>query len=108
MSAPTQTELPPFTREQAIRMLRLGEASPDSPFTHRQIARWCERFWCSYIDVDVSPEFELLLSVLEDVDCQWDLFLANTYPFEELRTMDLDLVSMPALWFSEWLRKLGV
>jgi hypothetical protein len=42
------------------------------------------------LDVDTDPEIEKLLPVLTDVETQWDLYLANTYTFEELRSRSLE------------------
>lgn len=93
----------PFTFEAALRVLSWG-ALPGSPISHRQIAEWCDRFWCRYLDVDAPPDLERLLPVLTDVETQWDLYLANTYSLEELRTGSLEHVRMPVEWFEQWLQ----
>ena len=54
----------PFTRAAAIQMLRWGADPNSSPYTHKQIAEWCDRFWCKYLDVDAEPEIESLLPTL--------------------------------------------
>ncbi|MDH1316338.1 hypothetical protein N5C36_19900, partial [Shewanella xiamenensis] len=95
-----------FTRESVIQMLGWGATPEASPYSHRQIAEWCDRFWCQYLDVDADPEIERLLPVLTDVETQWDLYLANTYTLEELRTKDFDAEQMPKEWFNDWLRQL--
>lgn len=93
----------PFTRASAELLLRHG-ANPDaSPYSHKQIAAWCDRFWCQYIDIDAEDEIEQLLSVLTDVETQWDLYLATKYSIEELRSGSFDDERMPAEWFVEWL-----
>ena len=43
---------------------------------------------------------------LADVDAQWDLFLANTYTFDELRILDYNSVRLPKEWFVDWLRSI--
>ena len=101
------TEFPPFSIEAARQMLRWGFDPEASPFTHKQIAEWCDRFWCSYSDTDAPAEIEKALPVLADVDVQWDLFLSNTYTFEQLRTINLDQVRLPSKWFSSWASQLG-
>jgi len=78
-----------------------------SPYTHKQIAEWCDKFWCQYLEVDAEPEIESLLPVLTDVDTQWDLYLVNTYSISELQTIDLEREQMPKEWFSEWLRQVA-
>lgn len=97
----------PFTRDAALQMLNWGAAPDLSPYTHKQIAEWCDRFWCQYLEVDADPEIEPLLPVLADVDAQWDLYLVNTYSTSELQTMDFEHEQMPPEWFTEWLRKLA-
>jgi hypothetical protein len=95
----------PFTPQAAVQVLKWGARPEESPYTHRQIAEWCDRFWCEFLDVDAPGEIERLLPILADVDAQWDLFLANTYSFEELRSLSLDDVQLPVKWFQEWLRQ---
>ncbi len=88
-------------------MLEWGAIPEASSYSHRQIAEWCDRFWCQYLDVDADPEIERLLPVLTDVEIQWDLYLANTYTLEELRTKDFEAEQMPNEWFNDWLRQLA-
>lgn len=57
------------------------------------------------MDVDAGPAIERLMPILADVETQWDLFLANTHSFEELRAMSLDDVRLPVEWFEQWLRE---
>ncbi len=76
-----------------------------SPYSHKQIAEWCDRYWCEYLDIDAAPEVKRLLPVLADVDVQWDLYLANTYSFDQLRSMSLAQVQLPVAWFKDWLRQ---
>ncbi|WP_144062457.1 hypothetical protein [Simiduia agarivorans] len=97
----------PFTRDAAIQMLKWGAKPELSPYTHKQIAEWCDKFWCQYLEVDAEPEIESLLPVLTDVETQWDLYLANTYSIEELKTKDFENELMPKEWFNEWLRQVA-
>lgn len=93
----------PFTRAAAELVLRHG-ADPDaSPYSHKEIAEWCDRFWCQYLDVDAEEEIEQLLPVLTDVETQWDLYLANKYSAEKLCSGSFEDERMPAEWFVEWL-----
>lgn len=103
MITPTSAVDLPFTRAAAELVLQHG-ANPDaSPYSHKEIAEWCDRFWCQYLDIDVEEEIEKLLPVLTDVETQWDLYLTNKYSVEELRTGSFDDERMPAEWFVEWL-----
>ena len=103
-SAPAEM---PFTRDSVLQMLTWGANAEASPYSHKQIAEWCDRFWCQYLDVDADPEIERLLPVLTDVETQWDLYLANTYTLEELRAKDFEAEQMPKEWFNDWLRQLA-
>lgn len=87
-------------------MLQWGSDPDTSPFTHKQIAEWCDRFWCAYLDTDAPPDIEKVLPVLSDVDAQWDLFLSNTYSLEQLRTINLDQIRLPSEWFRSWASRL--
>lgn len=95
----------PFTPESAIQMLEWGANPEQSPYSHRQIAEWCDRFWCQYLDINAPEEIERLLPILTDVETQWDLFLANTYTLEELRTQSFEQVRLPVAWFQKWLKQ---
>lgn len=96
-----------FNRSNAIKLLGFGTNPENSPYTHKQIAEWCDRFWCKYLDVDAENEIEELLPILTDVETQWDLYLANKYSIEELRVIDMDNEIMPKEWFNEWLSQLA-
>lgn len=93
----------PFTREATIQMLKWGAMPESSPYSHKAIAEWCDRFWCQYLEVDAEPEIEKLLPILTDVETQWDLYLANTYSIDELRSGNFEQVRIPTEWFHEWL-----
>jgi hypothetical protein len=95
----------PYTPESVLAVLRWGAIPGSSPYTHREIADWCDQFWCKFMDVDSPAEIERLMPILADIDVQWDLFLANTYTLERLRTLNLDDVKLPVEWFADWLRQ---
>lgn len=96
----------PFTPDAAVQVLEWGANPERSPHSHKQIAEWCDRFWCQYIDVDAPPpEIERLLPILTDVETQWDLYLANTYRVEELRSRSFEDKCLPVRWFQNWLSK---
>jgi hypothetical protein len=37
------------------------------------------------------------------VETQWDLYLANTFTLEELRSKSFENELMPVEWFNDWL-----
>lgn len=86
-------------------MLEWGAHPEQSPYSHKQIAEWCDRFWCQYIDIDAPLEIERLLPILTDVETQWDLYLANTYQIHELRSRSFEDEHLPVEWFQDWLSK---
>jgi len=104
MSEPINLE---FTPENVVKVLTWGENPESSPYSHKQIAEWCERFWNKYCDEDAPEELELLMPVLASVETQWDLYLANTYTLKELQTQEFENVVLPVEWFSEWLKELN-
>ena len=95
----------PYTRESLLSLLKHGCKPVTSPFTHKQIAEWCDRFWCKYIDIDAPAEIEALLPLLTEVETQWDLYLANTYDLKQLQTESFEHVQLPIEWFEEWLQQ---
>ncbi|MFS2020047.1 hypothetical protein ACEN88_26145 [Massilia sp. CT11-108] len=96
----------PFTRDSVIHVLTYGANPETSPYSHRQIAEWCDRFWCQYLNIDAEPSIEALLHVLTDIETQWDLYLSNTYSIEELRSKSFDSETMPVQWFRDWLKQI--
>ena len=96
----------PFTRESVLQMLAWGASPESSPYSHKQIAEWCDRFWCQYMDVDAPADIEPLLPVLTDVETQWDLYLSNTYSLKELQTQTFKHEQMPLDWFKDWLKQI--
>lgn len=95
----------PFSVEAALLLLELGCTPEASPYSHKQIAEWCDRYWCEYLDIDAPPEVERLLPLLTDVETQWDLYLVNTFSLEQLRSQSLEQVRLPVAWFEDWLRQ---
>lgn len=104
MSPPKPVGLP-FTSEAVLQVLEWGAHPDSSPYSHKQIALWCDQFWCRYIDLDAPPDIEKLLPILAEVETQWDLYLANTYSLEQLRANAFEDMSLPTEWFEEWLQQ---
>lgn len=104
LSKPIELE---FAKENAIKLLLLGQNPYDSPYSHKQIAEWCERFWNKYCDIDASEEIESIMPILADVETQWDLYLANTFTLNEFQTMNFENVNLPLSWFSDWVKQIN-
>lgn len=92
-----------YSKESLLALLAFGAEPKDSPYSHKQIAEWCEQFWNKYSETDAPEEIENIMSVLADVETQWDLYLANTYSLNELRSLDFESVTMPIEWFKGWM-----
>jgi len=91
-----------YNKENLLTLLAYGEMPDESPYSHKQLAEWCKRFWNQYCEVDAPQEIEDIMPVLADVETQWDLYLANTYSIEELRESNLESVKLPVEWFKNW------
>ena len=102
MSRSPQIPLP-FSSEAVLQVLSWGASPEASPYSHKQIAEWCDNFWCQYLDVDAPEEIERLLPILTDVETQWDLFLFNSFSLDELREKSFEETKLPVAWFDEWL-----
>ncbi|MBH0091271.1 MULTISPECIES: hypothetical protein [unclassified Pseudoalteromonas] len=99
LSVPIELE---YSRKNLLVLLSYGQKPDQSPYTHKQISEWCERFWNKYNDVDVSEEIEKVMPILADIETQWDLYLANTYPSSQLQQLDFETVNLPVEWFKDW------
>ena len=96
----------PFSPESIEQILQWGEMPEGAPHTHQEIAHWCNRMHIDLLDTNTEPELNRALSIAKDVDCQWDLFLVNTFNVEELRVLDFSTICLPLEWFTNWLEKL--
>jgi len=85
-----------------LALLAFGADPDKSPYSHKQIAEWCERFWNKYCDVDAPKDIEPLMPVLADIETQWDLYLASTLSLSELKEQDFESVLLPVEWFINW------
>jgi hypothetical protein len=95
----------PFTPENARIVIALG-SDPDAPYSHAQIAEWCERFWNRFADVDAPPEIERIMSVLADIESQWDMHLANELSAHP--EANPNRVRAPEEWFVQWSESIDV
>ncbi len=94
-----------FTPKNARMLLSMGAHPKDSLYSHKQIAEWCDRFWCKYLDMyDLPKDIEKLLPILTDVEIQWELYLANTYSFQQLQEESFEHIVLPVEWFEKWAR----
>jgi hypothetical protein len=76
-------------------------------FSHYDFTQWCDNFTMVFDEVELSPIVENAVIVARDIECQWDLFLVNSYSLEELQNIDLSKVKLPQEWFIEWLEQLN-
>ena len=97
----------PFNSNSLRQILSWGTQSDSAPYSHQEIAHWCDRMHMQFLDTDEAPELEAAIRVAADVDCQWDLFLANTYTLSQLRQLDFSVVRLPVDWFVDWLNQLN-
>lgn len=96
----------PFTVEALKTVLQLGTTPDSSPYTHQDIAHWCDRFHMAMFDRDTDQKMNVATGIAADVDAQWDMYLANTYSLEGLQKLQHSTVCMPLEWFNDWLRQL--
>lgn len=96
----------PWSPDSLGTVLRWGLEPEKAPHTHQEIAAWCDRLHIAHLDTDDSADMERTVRIASDVDCQWDLYLANTYSLDELRKLDFAAVRMPLEWFAQWLADL--
>ncbi len=96
----------PFTVE-SIKAVLTWAATPNvSPYTHQDIAHWCDRFHTAKFDIETDKTMDVATGVAADVDAQWDMYLANTYSLEALKVLDFSQERMPVEWFNDWLKQI--
>ena len=82
----------------------------ENKFSQSEIAKWCENLTMAFDDdkTEELNEFDnIAFGIARDIECQWDLFLVNTYSLEELQNLDLSKVKLPQDWYIEWLTQLN-
>jgi len=98
----------PFSPHSLRQILGWGAQHEASPHNHQEITHWCDRMHMQFLDTDEAPDMEAAIRVAADVDCQWDLFLANSYTVAQLQQLDFSTVRLPTEWFLDWQRHLEV
>jgi hypothetical protein len=96
----------PYSYESLVGLLNHISTNKNG-FSHYDFAQWCDNFTMVFDEVELSPIVENAVIVARDIECQWDLFLVNSYSLEELQNIDLSKVKLPKKWFIEWLGQLN-
>ncbi|GAB6255806.1 MULTISPECIES: hypothetical protein [Bacillaceae] len=82
----------------------------ENRFSQYELIKWCDNLTMAF-EEDEAGEFnefdEIAFGIARDIECQWDLFLVNTYSLKELLNLDLSKVKLPQDWFIEWLEQLN-
>lgn len=104
-TVPSAIDLP-FTADSMKTVLTCGTSSHESLYTHQDIAHWCDRFHMSMFDTVTDKAMDIATGIAADVDAQWDMYLANSYSLEQLKSLDFSKEPVPVHWFDEWLRQL--
>lgn len=98
----------PFTRESLMTVLAWGAGEQSSTHLHQDIAHWCDRLHMAHVNGELPGDEHILRPLVDiayDVSTQWELFLANTYTLEQLQSLQFSTVTLPVVWFQDWLRR---
>lgn len=101
----------PYTFDNLKELLN-NICKKENKFSQYEFAKWCDNLTMAFEDVDDKTEDlndrdELAFVIAREIECQWDLYLINTYSVKELRTLDLSQVSLPQEWLLKWLKELN-
>ena len=96
----------PYSYESLVRLLSRISKNENN-FSQYDFAQWCDNFTMIFDEAELSPIVESPVTVTRDIECQWDLFLVNSYSLKELENMDLSKVKLPQEWFIQWLEELN-
>ena len=97
----------PYTVGSLKKVLTWGSLSENSPFSHQDIADWCDRFAVAMQSASTDALMSKATRIAADVDAQWELYLSNTYSLEQLQRLDFGKVKIPKEWFDAWLQQLS-
>ncbi|MBY6036965.1 hypothetical protein KUV80_09880 [Fictibacillus nanhaiensis] len=98
----------PYTYDNLKELLN-NICNKENQFTQYEFAKWCDNLTMAFDDddIDLTERDEIAFSVARDIECQWDLYLINTFPYKKLRNLDLSQVSLPDEWFLKWSEELN-
>ncbi|MGI1805253.1 hypothetical protein ACRPK8_05885 [Exiguobacterium sp. TDN 0502] len=101
---------PAYSDQQLKERIQLAL---DDNITHEELADWCSRYMTDVYRNDhylittdgrgPYPLSEQATEVANDIDAQWDLYLANRYSRTEWQTIDLATIRLPREWLEKWL-----
>ncbi|WP_051269827.1 hypothetical protein [Flavobacterium suncheonense] len=91
-----------------LKMLLKNLIQGDAEYSHEDFANWIYRFHIHFIELfDAGENVDLELEELvNDIDAQWELNLANSYSPEELSKLDFSKVKFPIELLLKWNKKL--
>lgn len=98
-----------YEPESLLQLLMNVDSNKEKNITHYDLVNWCEEYsyyWNNKEDnenITLTVLQQQALNIAQGIECQWDLYLVNTYTVEELNHLNLHLVEMPGGWFKEWL-----
>lgn len=96
----------PYSHKSLVQLLNRISKNENN-FSQYDFAQWCDNFTMVFDEAELSPIVEIAVIVARDIECQWDLFLVNSYSLEELETIDLSKVKLPQEWYIQWLEELN-
>jgi len=81
-----------------------------SDMKHREFCDWASVHFCRMKTEELEPEdlgiSKLTVSVLMDIDAQWNLYLANTYLPNTLKSLNLNNIKSPRMYLDYGIDKL--
>lgn len=94
-----------FTPENIRKIVQWGAMGSNSPYSHKSIAGWCERFWNKYSDIDAPPDIELYMPLLAEIESEWDMYEA-WYSEQHPHAVQAAPL-LPEHYFKKWLEQLN-
>ncbi|MDF2066823.1 hypothetical protein [Bacillus sp. Cr_A10] len=101
----------PYTFDNLKELLN-NICKRENKFSQYEFAKWCDNFTMAFEDDehdadDLNDKDEFALGVARDIECQWNLYLINTYSDKVLQTLDLSQVALPQEWLLNWFEELN-
>lgn len=77
-----------------------------SEYTEKEFVDWCYKNFTKKMDSEEeNSEMNKALNIAEDIDIQWDLFLANSFSLSDLQKIDFNKIQLPKEWYIKWVEK---
>ncbi|ADE69064.1 MULTISPECIES: hypothetical protein [Priestia] len=109
----------PYTPEN-LRMLLLQVCDGENPFSHQDLAYWCDKYTLHYYEyeadetqwmndmqqTDNRQDLAKSYAIAKDIGWQWYFYMARGTTLSDIQYVELHELELPRHLFVKWLNEL--